>query len=84
MNQLYGLPVHTSPLLAEKELKIKLSHDVLVSDEFRARFNEWSLNMFGEERMMYVMDLSALGISGGRVVMGHPRNVAMLKAHGYN
>lgn len=80
MNQLYGMPVHTSPILSEKELKIPLSHDVPVSDECRARFNEWSLRMFGEQRVVYIMDLSALGMGNGRVIVSNPVNVAILKA----
>ena len=56
INPLDGIQIYVSPLLNEFNPKLQLSRKVDVTDEFRATFNKWLLDMFGAERAFYMTE----------------------------
>jgi len=44
---LNGIPVYESNLIAPKPV-LRLTEEVLISDSFRAEFNDWLLQKFGK------------------------------------
>lgn len=55
-NILNGIPIQTSSMLNEFKPKLELSSNASVTDEFRATFNKWLLDMFGSERLFYMTE----------------------------
>jgi len=68
---LFEVPVRLEP-------KLKLSDDVIVSDEFRAKTNAWLLEMFGERDVCPIRPGMAY-IFGGNVIM-RPESAALLRS----
>lgn len=66
---IHGLKIVKSHLIEEFTPKIQLSGKVDVTDEFRSRFNQWLIEMFGSERKAIVM---------GNTVFIHPNNYRKL------
>lgn len=51
-----GLNIIEHPLMPSTQPRMKLKHDVPVSDKFRAEFDQWLLEFFGTERVAYMFD----------------------------
>ncbi|MCK5020108.1 MAG: hypothetical protein KAS32_23845 [Candidatus Peribacteraceae bacterium] len=64
-----GIEVVTNPLIPEEAPKITLSNKVMVTTEFREKFNAWLLGFFGTERGVYMVC--------GKLVM-HPTTATII------
>lgn len=67
---LFGIDVIVSPLLPEFAPVLELRLDAPVTDQFRAEFNAWLRDMFGQRRQFYMVM--------GKYAM-HPNNMQFLK-----
>lgn len=66
-----GLQIVEHPFIPATQPKLKLRPNVPVTEKFRAEMDVWLLEMFGTERVCYVMS--------GKVLMANCENVAMIK-----
>jgi hypothetical protein len=71
-----GIDLVVNKHLPEKMPVLELSYNVSVSDEFRAEFNSWLLEMFGKKSVAYIVDMSMLG--GKKIIVMNPSNIARL------
>jgi len=67
---LNGLPARETLLVPEFAPVRQLSLCLDVSDEFRAEYNDWLIEMFGQKRIAYKCN---------GVILIHPNNAEMLK-----
>ena len=77
---LFGIPIHQHSALPSRLPIIKLSPQCPVGDKFRAEFDAWALELFGERTVAFMLDLSALKMAGNRVLMMRPENIVMLQS----
>lgn len=66
-----GMRIVASPYLPEFVPTLKLNPYAPVTDEFRAEFNKWLLDMFGERREFLMVE--------GRTIVAHPNSVNFLR-----
>ena len=71
MDSILGMPIISSPFVPAEQPKLKLRHDVPVTDAFRAEMDAWLLEMFGTERVAYVLQ--------GKHIYANPETVAMIR-----
>lgn len=55
-----GVPLLTNKHIPVATPKVTLNKNVSVSDSFRSEFNDWLRGFFGEEPVIYKMNMSAL------------------------
>lgn len=85
---LEGMNIVTHPCLPEKQLRMKLSRAVPVSDEFRREFDAWLAEFFGYERVAYVIQgIPSMGswfedrLNGSsQFIAMNPVNAAIIKS----
>ena len=73
------IPVMINPYI-EPIAKIQIDPNFKwCSDEFRAKMNAWLKETFGTEEVAYMIDMDAIGISGGKRIMMNPKMAMLLK-----
>lgn len=65
--RLFGMPIHSSPIVPEEEPKQKLSLEVEVSPEFRKQMDVWLDEFFGRKRVFWII--------GQSMIITHPANL---------
>lgn len=78
MNKLFGLPIHSNPLIPDTMPVLQLSSTVNVSDAFRAEMNQWLLDTFGVKQVAFIVDMQALGLYGDKALFMSPRSFGIL------
>ena len=70
VNNYAGINIVTSLACPEFQPRITLSKKVPVSEEFRIKCDKFYLDFFGQERVSYIMDMSALRFDFGYGALG--------------
>lgn len=66
-----GMQIIENPLIPAERQKLKLHPDAPVSDKFRSEMDKWLLDMFGTERVVYVI--------AGKTISMNPENAVLIK-----
>lgn len=74
-----GIEVCSNPYVPATRPRMQLSRKVAVSAEFRAKFDSWLREFFGEEACAFLIDPAALGMVGEKLIVMAPGNLAMLR-----
>jgi hypothetical protein len=67
LDRFCGVPIIENSCLPEFTPVLELKLDTPVTDEFRANFNQWLVDMFGSNRSIYMMNGNILAHPNNRI-----------------